>query len=527
MAQQPRAIQGIVAEQGTNQPIADAEVALYGQTGGAVRLNGGWRTDASIRVRTDYRGAFSLTPETSGEYRVEATKDGFLAADGGSPNFAEVRLTSDKASAQVRLYLARSARLTGRAINEDNRPIPGLQLAVVRPIMGRRIWANVTSVKTDAAGAFTVSKLAPGEYAVRVGAVAVEQQLHTQFTTEDAAAITSQYERSIWPGGGGSERALPVSLPSGGTVDIGVIRARKVPHYGVRVRVPEGSCTTGDNVRIGLSERMGETAAQHPLGEMACSREVLITGFASGSYRLILSVDGKPRETRGTASVPFEVVDKNLQIDAPLAVGVTVEGSIVATEGSKAPDLSKVKLSLTGMDYVGFGDEEGMVRPDEQGKFRFTYVRRVEQALSVSGISPTHYVKEVRYNATPLRGDIITLDEGAGRHTLTIVTDGNPAAIFGSVVSDDQPVSKAMVIARKWPVEMGRISSGMFGARSDESGRFQVGGLPPGEYRVIAVRPLSPDIPNSKIENALAAGTKVQVGENGVEHVKLQLTELR
>jgi hypothetical protein len=136
-------------------------------------------------------------------------------------------------------------------------------------------------------------------------------------------------------------------------------------------------------------------------------------------------------------------------------------------------------------------------------------------------------VKEIRYNGVALTGDIVALDSGADRHSLTIVTDSNPASIFGAVVSGDQPVSKAAVIARKWPIRKDQLASGLKSARSDEAGTFQIGGLAPGEYRVIAIRSLTPGTPNASLERALAAGAKVEVGENGVQHVRLEVVEVR
>jgi hypothetical protein len=348
-----------------------------------------------------------------------------------------------------------------------------------------------------------------------------------RFTQADFETVSKDYERTYWPGGHGRESALPVTVSSGGAVNVGALMVRKAPYYRVRVRVPSANCGDEETLQIGEAVIEGEMSTHHTLGQAPCGKNVLITGFAPGDYRLVLSVDGRTRETRGTASVGFSIVDKNLEIDAPLKLGVTVEGSFVAAEGAKAPDFTKVKVALSQMDHVGFADEDGPAQPDEKGMFRFYYVRLVDQGLFVSGVGPGSYVKEIRYNGVALTGDIVALDSGADRHSLTIVTDSNPASIFGAVVSGDQPVSKAAVIARKWPIRKDQLASGLKSARSDEAGTFQIGGLAPGEYRVIAIRSLTPGTPNASLERALAAGAKVEVGENGVQHVRLEVVEVR
>jgi hypothetical protein len=68
----------------------------------------------------------------------------------------------------------------------------------------------------------------------------------------------------------------------------------------------------------------------------------------------------------------------------------------------------------------------------------------------------------------------------------------------------------------------------MGGARGDDTGHFQMTGLAPGEYRVIAVRALTtPSLAaNAAAERALAAGQKVEVGQNGFQNVTLELSEI-
>jgi hypothetical protein len=525
--QQDLRVRGVVVEPGTNQPVVDAEVSLFEQQGGAVRLNGGWKREASQTVRTDYRGAFTLSIEKVGQYRMEAAKSGYLTREGGAPNFAEVTLTVEKPAAEVRLFLARPGRLTGAVIDDEKRPIANLELSAVQPMNGFLVSAGA-AVKSDANGAFALTNLAPGEYLVKVGPQAPEdRRVIKRFTQADFETVSKDYERTYWPGGHGRESALPVTVSSGGAVNVGALMVRKAPYYRVRVRVPSANCGDEETLQIGEAVIEGEMSTHHTLGQAPCGKNVLITGFAPGDYRLVLSVDGRTRETRGTASVGFSIVDKNLEIDAPLKLGVTVEGSFVAAEGAKAPDFTKVKVALSQMDHVGFADEDGPAQPDEKGMFRFYYVRLVDQGLFVSGVGPGSYVKEIRYNGVALTGDIVALDSGADRHSLTIVTDSNPASIFGAVVSGDQPVSKAAVIARKWPIRKDQLASGLKSARSDEAGTFQIGGLAPGEYRVIAIRSLTPGTPNASLERALAAGAKVEVGENGVQHVRLEVVEVR
>ena len=148
--------------------------------------------------------------------------------------------------------------------------------------------------------------------------------------------------------------------------------------------------------------------------------------------------------------------------------------------------------------------------------------------LSISGLSGGNYVKELRYNGTALAGNLIPLDDNAAAHSLTIVIDNKPGTIAGTVMSHDKPVAGAIVIARKWPVS-GSAEWGMARGRGDGNGKFQVTGLAPGEYRVIALElsAISPGTGNAVLERALANGQKVEVGPNGFQNISLELTDLK
>jgi hypothetical protein len=167
------------------------------------------------------------------------------------------------------------------------------------------------------------------------------------------------------------------------------------------------------------------------------------------------------------------------------------------------------------------------VLPTPDGKFRIEGVRPVEQTVSIFGLGAGNYVKEIRYNGATVSGDIVALQGGAMTHKLTIVIDDKPGAITGTVMSGDKPVSRPVVMGRKWPPQNPSSPSGMAGARGDEAGQFRISGLVPGEYHLIAVRSLDLTTNQAALERALAAAKKIEVGPGNVLNVTLEVTELR
>ena len=514
-------IRGAVLQSGTNLPVEDAEVLVFAQGPGPFRVNGGWKTDPVTKIKTDYRGRFTSSLDKPGPYRVSTKKEGYIAADP-----VEVSLTAVKPAAEVRLFMARPGRITGTVVDEDTgKPIANLRLGAMEAQYCTVFLRPERSVTTNAEGDFVISDLSPGDYAVQIGPqTEQEQRVLTQFTEKDAKAMDRDFERTCWPGGHGQESLVPAIVASNATAHIGLLPVKKGPYYRAHVLVPVSNCKPGDTMNIDESVEIFRGGwANHRLGKAPCDKDVLVTGFPTGSYRLIFSFEDR------TASVPFSIMDKNIELIASLNPRVAVEGSFVAADGARAPDLSKVKVRLNSVDRVAFSED--LVEPtpvDVEGKFQIANVRPLGQSVFVSGLATGSYVKEIRCNGVPLVGGVVPLDDGASRHTLTIVVDDRTGTITGAVVSHDQPVSQPYVLARKWPPGSGPTpTSGMGRAMGDNSGHFQLTGLAPGEYRVIAVRAFSPSLAvNAAIERALAAGQRIEVGQNGIQNVTLELSEL-
>ena len=431
------------------------------------------------------------------------------------------------------MYLAQPGRITGLVVDEETgKPIASLPLRAVRVnAMLGRFELGGTGVATNGEGEFIVSGLAPGEYAVEIQAQAAqEKRVLTQLPGNDATATDRDYEHTYWPGGHGADAALPVTVPSGATVHIGKLRVRKVPYYRVHVRILVAGCEAGEKLHVGESIQNGlGGATMHPLASAPCGKDLFVTGFSPGNYRLTLSIEGRAPENLATASIPFSVVDRNFEVTAPLTRGVAIDGIFLAEDGTNLPDLTKTRISRHAMDHWAPSMDVGMpVSPAPDGKFRIEGVRLVEQMVYVTGLGPGNYVKEIRYNGAALKGDVMTLESGAMAHKLAIVIDDKPGAITGAVMNGDRPVSRPFVIARKWPPPSVPGPGGMAVARGDEAGQFRMGGLVPGDYHVIALRSVDPGTTNeAALERALAAAKKIEVGPNNFLNVPLEVTELR
>jgi hypothetical protein len=522
-------IRGVVLEPSTKQPVVDADISLYflGEEPPKIRVGLGLLTPAFI-TRTDFTGAFTFQLEKLGYYTVAAKKENYSSPAMGRSS-ENVTLSAEEPVKEARLFLSLPGSLTGHVVDDETRkPIANVRV-VVAPLTnlnGRRTFFGGGASTTGADGTFAASNLAPGDYVA-----IVDRQRHEllpKFTDDDLKKTDQDFARTFWPGGHGEEAAIPVTLNSVAAVEIGELRMKKITYYRVHVRMPPSTCGPGDNIQIYEAPLSGP--GMTGITEQApCRQDMLITGFPPGSYRLILAVHRKSAADREMASIPFVVVDENVTVTAPLERGVVVEGAFVPAEGASPPDFAKLQIRLRAFGMIPYADIASPVKPDDKGRFRFVGIPVLDHQVYAYGTDAGHYVKEIRYNGSLAANDIARLDKSAVSHSLTVVVDDKPATITGTVSKGDKPVSRSYVILAHWPLPTDGAFSPAAATTGDEKGAFQLAGLAPGEYRVIAVTSNEDYIyraPNV-LERALATAKKIEIGASGFQNVALELSELK
>lgn len=530
--QQPE-IRGFVVEPETNQPVVDAVVSLYFLGAEQPRIMvGSAMLDVTGTVNTDATGAFTAPLYKVGYYRVQAKKNGYVQ----NPNSSQrVTLTDDAPVKEVRLTLSPPGHLTGWVVDEETgKPISGVRVSAARPLPAGTVFFGAmfgNGVVTDAEGQFRTGDLMPGEYAITIGEQTTgKDRILTKFSEEDWKTVDQDYPRTYWPGGHGADAVVPVKVDSGATVSVGKLSVKKVAHYRLHVRIPPSTCGADDTMQVYEQPPGGGmlTISQ----EAPCGRDMLITGYPPGAYRLILAVNGRKAEERGMASVPFVIADENVEVTAPLERGVRVDGTFVAADGAAPPDFSKLEMRLSPTGMLPFADISSPVKPDGNGKFFIAGFPALSCEVFVQGTGQASYVKEIRYNGIPITDGTAPLDKSAMAHSLTIVIDDKPAAIAGSVMDGDKPVGQPYVILAKWPLPNRpdrRLYMPTATATGDDQGKFQFTGLAPGEYRMVALR--SQDEFTNRapgvLEAALAAAGKIEIGPNGLRSVSIEIGALR
>jgi hypothetical protein len=347
----------------------------------------------------------------------------------------------------------------------------------------------------------------------------------TRFSNQDLAGKSWDYEQTWWPDGADLRTARPVTLSSGEAVDLGDLPARKIRVYSVRGSVLAPDCGASTLIWLNLRPASNESGTTVREGTVPCGKEFLMRGFPPGTYCLEAVVEGQDRASRQRGSETFDVVDENVEVSIALSRGADVTGRVVLAEGASPVDFKALNLRLTPNGWVNNIDE--VDNPvDEQGRFRLVNVALREQQLYVSGLKSPQYIREVRYNGSRVVDDLFSLEGNAPSHSLEIVVDDKPASMHGTVMDGNNPASEPHVVAIRWPPNANEpYLSIAASADGDKDGRFQVLGLPPGEYGVLAVGAMARarlEEPNV-LEQMLGGAQRITLGERASQEVMLKL----
>ena len=476
-------IRGLVLEPGSVLGVAGAEVTLYDFVRDADNARVAFAT-----ATTDLRGAFQFHPLRLGDYYVEVTKQGYVSSysfNGQTTPLPEstgtlLSLSRDRPSQDVRLSLMRPGELTGRVIDEDGNPAAGVRVEVLIP--GGSLLSSGGGAVSGKDGSFTATKLRPGEYLVRISSRSDGLATAVQpFSTDDSTVVDQRLATSYWPGVLDEQSAYPVLVSPGSTVTVGTITAVKVPHYRVRVSVP-GDCGPDDKSEFfvfdagGTSMRFTNPASFFSLSfsPLSC-KDFLVRDLLPGSYQFAL------RNAHGWAIAPVDITTSNLDIALAITPDEDMYGRVIAAEGAILPPLDTLKIELKPANDVWRLYRIPPPSTVAEGRFLFKNVGWLRHHVVVRGLGSRYYVKEVRNDGRVAPDGVVTLSQGA---QLEIVIDDRPAVLSGSVTEDERPVSQPIVYLTRWPMSS---LNPIVDTTGDNEGRFQITGLAPGDYRVLAV----------------------------------------
>jgi Carboxypeptidase regulatory-like domain len=473
------AIAGTVIDAVSGLPLKGANVTLAVEVGpneSAPRQ--------SMSASTDASGRFVLDGLPPGRYLVLATHDGYAKADS---RFGErgkwLSLTAGQRVNDVLVRLLPNAAIAGHVTNEAGKPLPGISVQAMRSSYahGRYELHDVAHATTSEAGEYRIPGLAPGKYCVYAKPPA---------SLKPKPASDKSYVPLYYPAAGDRGHAIALVLRAGeelGGIDLNLM---PVPTVHIRGRVMDAlTSLPSKEAEVTLLSDRGETTFSPSKSFSSGGFE--FQGVPPGSYIVVAQRPSSPHEPKtmwGWTAV--EVKDTDLEhLEIVVGPGVDVSGRI-QVEDKAADDLTKDIGKMVGkldpqeaqsLANLTPDIDSALVNPD--GTFIFREVPPGSYRVSFFQIPAGYYLGAS--GAADVLETGVTVSRGHSPPPLEFVLNPGAARMDGTVESEEQPVPGAEVVLI--PDGKQRAQPNNYRqALSDQSGRFALRNIAPGDYTLFA-----------------------------------------
>jgi hypothetical protein len=482
-------VTGRVVTADTGNPLAGAQVQISSPALPKPR-----------QVTTDAGGRYEISGLPPGRYKLSVSRLGFVAIEYGQTRPFEpgrdLELPDGQTVDRIDFALSRGGVITGRVTDQSGEPQPGMAMTAMRFAWtpnGARTLERISSgffggVVTDDLGQFRIYGLMPGSYVVAVGAVPggfIGPEPRPQGVT-------------YYPGTANVDEAQPMQVELGQEVSahFSLVSARPARVSGTVVDSAGRPVVWRQLILVSRTEGGVFTRSS---GTTRPDGTFEITGVAPGTYTIELYPVRSDTADREFASLPISVVGDDIT-DLMIATRpeATVRGRVI-WEGSSPEPFATQRISVSQADprmnsavQAWGGGTSGTV--DAKGTFSIVGVHgHIVFQSSFTGVSGPWHLKAVRLGGADITdvGYNVTSDID----DLEVVMTDRETRVSGMARDErHQPAMDYVVVVLPSEVRPG-VNPTRFiqTARPDQQGRYQVKGLPPGQYVAAAVESLSRD----------------------------------
>ena len=524
------AIEGLVTKEPGSEPVKKALIELIAEN----QTEGG-----NYTAITGGDGTFRIENVLPGRYRLFAERTGFLDADKnrGHSDGRVLTLTAGQELKDIRIQVQAAAVVRGRVTDEDGEPLANAEVTVLRQtfVAGRRRLEPAGADRTNDLGEYRVANLVAGNMYVSVNPPPDFKSLieaggvggETRAAGNNDKPATS-YQTTYYPGTQDRSQATPIQVHPGDEfpVNFSLMPGPSLSIRGSVVNLPPKTSAT-----IMLQSRDFSVVMNG--AEMHKDGSFLIRDVSPGNYTIVATVDGAdvPMTAQQALQIGTSNIDGLRLVPQP---GATVRGRLRLQAKSGAsgfdPDRTFLRLQPTqegeedALTVERFSD---LAHVALDGSFEWKDVPHGNYDVDIvreGGVLEDWYVKAVLAGARDVNDSGISVSGGA--LWLDLVASANGGIVEG-VVTDSKggPVSNAVVVAVPEVRMRGRVDR-YRKTISDQSGRFTLRGLRPGDYTVLAWESLEGEAYfNPEFLKAYEGqGSPVKVGEG--ERKSLQLAAI-
>lgn len=447
-------------------------------------------------LTTDADGRYEATELPAGRYNLIVSKPGYVTLEyGQSRPFQrgrEIDLVSGQSLDGVNFALPRGGVITGRVTDHNGEALPGIQLTALRyafqPSGRRRLQgAGFGGFTTNDLGEFRIYGLMPGSYVVAAGA------MPGMVSGPDQDGLGTTY----FPGTASMDEAQSIAVEIGreAVASFSLVPARMVQVSGVVI----------DSRGRPMGRRMLEVSSQtetmfsaRTAGRTETDGSFVIPSLPPGRYSIgvtpMRAAGLVPPEEMEFGSLAVSISGSDVTgLTIATRQGVTVSGRVIFDGSAPRPDGTSFSVSPLAADplspslrVVVGGPDSGRV--DATGRFRIAGVfgNVLFQPSSILRDGPWT-LKSVTLNGVDITDVGYSVSEDIDGLEVTL-TDRQTS--LSGLVKDSrgQPADDYAVVIFPNNLRAGALPTRFIRTvRSDQRGRYQTRGLPPGSYFAAAV----------------------------------------
>ena len=527
-------IRGRVFAADSGRPLRRARVVLQ-----APELGSEPRTTS-----TSADGKYEIKDLPAGRYNVVVSRSGYLRLRYGQRRPFEqgkpLQVLDRQAVENVDFTLPRMSVITGRVFDEAAEPISGVRVFAMRSVFfeGRRRLLPVAGgplATTDDAGQYRILGLAPGSYFV------LADLRETWTVTEGGVDKVMGYAPTYYPGTPSVADAGRIAVGVGQEVsntDLGLVPGRAGTVSGI-AQDSQGRPLASRQVNLaqeyrgpgfGMVFQGGEGAPVAPDGTFT------IKHVSPGDYTLqvrsAVEIGGVTIQEAASASIVISDSDID-NVVLQTSSGWSVSGQFTTDTGA-APSAPRDRFRVTprplsaGQTPMGQGPgspgnaDAGRVKDD------WTFLATgIYGAATIRASVPDGWiVKSIQQDGRDVTDTAFEQRSGETLSRIQVVVSNRVNSVSGQLVDDKgAPLLDGSVIvfaadAEKWSEDSRFVRI----ARPDQEGKYQMVGLPPGDYLAVAVDYIEDGMWNDPeyLESIRRYGRKITLGETDAQTVALK-----